>query len=127
MPAPHPSHQCEAPATQVSTVPSVNDRPHRRHQADRRLAALTLRALGICEDFTDSRGSSAGRLGRSVLLWAGQILGPRFGDQWLLLIRICREPAAVVWRIHDPRGNPQAARTMPATGSISNLATASEP
>src|SRR5215831_19235907 len=51
MTAPHPSHQCEAPATQVSTVPSVNDRQHRRQQADQALGALTLRTLGILRGF----------------------------------------------------------------------------
>jgi hypothetical protein len=34
---------------QVSSVPSVDYRQHQRHQADGRLAALALRALGICE------------------------------------------------------------------------------
>src|ERR1700758_2669641 len=48
-PALHPSHHREAAATRVFTVPSVNYRQHPRHQADRSLAALALRALGICD------------------------------------------------------------------------------
>src|SRR5215469_813676 len=92
-----------APATRVSTVPIVNDRQHRRHQADQGLAALTLRALGILRGF-HGFARLVGWAPRSRCPFVGRAdPGSRFGDQWLLLTRVCREPAAVAWRLHDLR------------------------
>jgi hypothetical protein len=104
-------------------VPSVNYRQHPRHQADRSLAALALRAFGIC-DIDGSTRPVARRLGTVSILSVMQTLGFRFGDQQLPSTGIVAKPRAVARGIHDPRRTPQAARTMPVTGLYLNLAMA---
>ena len=57
------AHHRGAPATQVFTVPNMNYRQHQRNQADGLLAALALRALGICRDSRVHATHRAGALG----------------------------------------------------------------
>jgi len=92
MTAPHPSHQCEAPATQVSTVPSVNDRQHRRQQADQGLGALTLRTLGILRGFHGFARPVGGAPRSRCPFVGGADPGVPIRRSVATITRVCRKP-----------------------------------
>jgi len=63
--------------TQVSTLPSGNYRQRQRNQADERLAALALRALGIWRDSWIQAARRAWGSGAGFLVWVEPLMPNR--------------------------------------------------